>query len=314
MRTCLGPLGRSGDLIRMRGRATTERRTYLYLILTATITIWGASFVLVDVAIRDGSSPTMIAMARFIVASAIFAGYLLLKRPKRLAKEDRRVFLSLAFIGIGVYYIFQYYGVKLAGASISSIVVMLLCPVSIFAISAFKYKEKVTPAEKTGLAMSAIGCLLVITDGSFSFASNPGVIIGGLLGVVCAVFWAIYTVAGTKVVKKYDPMTSTAYITILGTIMLAPFAVADMAITGQSFQPSFFVAALYLGVLCTVVGYVFWFKALTGLDARATGSMLYFEPVVTVALAWVVLGEMIGWVSAVGSVITVVGVLMLSRR
>ncbi|MGD9962529.1 MAG: DMT family transporter, partial [Thermoplasmata archaeon] len=121
-------------------------------------------------------------------------------------------------------------------------------------------------------------------------------------------------VAGTKVVKKYDPMTSTAYITILGTIMLAPFAVTDMAITGQSFQPSFFAAALYLGVLCTVVGYVFWFKALTGLDARATGSMLYFEPVVTVALAWVVLGEMIGWVSAVGSVITVIGVLILSRR
>ena len=72
--------------------------------------------------------------------------------------------------------------------------------------------------------------------------------------------------------------------------------------------------ALYLGVLCTVVGYVFWFKALTGLDARATGSMLYFEPVVTIALAWAVLGEMIGWMSAVGSVITVVGVVILSRR
>lgn len=293
---------------------TTERKTFLYLMLTVTIIIWGASFVLADIAIRDGSSPTMIAMARFIVASAIFTGYLLLKRPKGLAKEDRRMFLFLAFIGIGVYYIFQYYGIKLAGASISAIIVMLLCPVTIFAISVFKYKEKVTNGEKLGLSLSVIGCFLVITDGSFSFVTNLDVIIGGLFGVVCAVFWAVYTVAGTKVVKKYDPMTSTAYITIMGTLMLAPIAAADMVLTGQSFQPSFFAAALYLGVLCTVVGYVFWFKALTGLDARATGSMLYFEPVVTIALAWAVLGEMIGWMSAVGSVITVVGVVILSRR
>lgn len=293
---------------------TTERKTLLYLMLTATIIIWGASFVLADVAIRDGSSPTMIAMARFIVASSIFVGYLLLKRPKGLAKADRRMFLSLAFIGIGVYYIFQYYGVKFAGASISSIIVMLLCPVSIFAISVFKYKEKVTTGEKVGLALSAVGCFLVITDGSFSFASNLEVIVGGLFGVVCAVFWAVYTVAGTKVVKKYDPMTSTAYITILGTLMLAPFAATDMAVTGQSFQPSFFLAALYLGVLCTVIGYVFWFKALTALDARTTGSMLYFEPIVTVVLAWIVFGEMIGWVSAVGSAVTVLGVVILSRK
>ncbi len=291
-----------------------ERKKLLYLMLAATIIIWGASFVLVDVAITEGSSPTMIAMARFIVASAIFVGYLILKKPKGLAKADRRVFLSLAFIGIGVYYIFQYYGIKFAGPSVSAIIVMLLCPVSIFAISAFKYKEKVTNGEKIGLALSGVGCFLVITDGSLAFASNLEVIIGGLFGVVCAVFWAIYTVAGSKVVKKYDPMTSTAYITILGTIMAAPFAAADMAITGQSFQPSFFLAALYLGVLCTVVGYVFWFKALTGLDARTTGSMLYFEPIVTILLAWVVLGEMIGPVSAVGSVITVIGVVILSRK
>lgn len=293
---------------------TLERRTFLYLMLAATITIWGASFVVVDVAIRDGSSPSMIAMARFIVASSIFLGYLIVRRPKGLAKEDRRTFLFLAFIGIGVYYTFQYYGVKLAGASISSIVVMLLCPVAIFAISSWKYKEGVTHAEKLGLAISGVGCFLVITDGSLAFASNLDIIIGGLFGVVCAVFWAVYTLQGRDVVKKYNPMTSTAYITILGTLMAVPFAVGDAAATGQSFPPSFFAAALYLGVLCTVVGYVFWYTALTGLDARTTGSVLYFEPLVTVVVAWTVLGEMIGWVSAIGSIVTVVGVVILSRK
>jgi len=224
------------------------------------------------------------------------------------------VFLSLAFIGIGVYYVFQYYGIKFAGASISSIVVMLACPVAIFAISSWKYKEKVTHGEKVGLAISAVGCFLVITNGSLAFASNLEIIVGGLFGVVCAVFWAVYTLEGKNVVKKYDPMASTAYITILGTFMAVPFAAADVTLTGQSFPLSFFFAAIYLGALCTVVGYVFWFRALTGLDARSTGAVLYFEPVVTVVVAWAVLGEMIGWVSAIGSVVTVLGVVILSRK
>lgn len=291
-----------------------ERKRFLYLMLTVTIIIWGTSFVIVDIAIDDGSSPTMIAMARFIVASSIFAAYLIIRRPPGMAKADRRIFLSLAFIGVGVYYILQFYGVKWAGPAISSIIVMLVCPVAIFAISAWKYKEKVTSVEKTGMAISVVGCFMVITNGSLSFASNIELIVGGLFGVVCAVFWAIYTVEGKTVVKRYDPMTSTAYITILGTVMLVPFAVTDMAITGQAFPPSFFLAAVYLGVLCTVVGYVFWFHALTGLDARTTGSVLYFEPVVTVVVAWAVLGDMLGWVSALGSIVTVVGVVVLSRK
>ncbi len=291
-----------------------ERRKFLYLMLAVTIVIWGASFVIVDIAIREGSSPSMMAMARFIVASSIFLGYLVLRRPPGPAKVDMRKFLFLAFIGIGVYYTFQYYGVKLAGASISSIIVMLVCPVAIFAISAWKYKEGVTHVEKLGLAISGVGCFLVITNGSLAFASNVEVIVGGLLGVVSAVLWAVYTLMGRDVVRKYDPMTSTAYITIMGTFMAVPFAAADATMTGQSFPLSFFLAALYLGVLCTVVGYVFWYTALTGLDARTTGSVLYFEPVVTVIVAWAVLGEMIGWVSAVGSFVTLIGVVILSRK
>mgnify|MGYP001270302678 FL=1 len=293
---------------------TADRKKTLYLMLMAAVLIWGASFVVVDIAINEGSSPSMLAMARFIVASSIFAGYLIIKRPKGLAKADRRTFLYLAFIGIGVYYTLQYYGVKLAGPSISAIIVMLLCPVAIFALSAWKYKEKVMPVEKLGLAVSGVGCFMVITNGSLALATNVEVIVGGLLGVVCAVFWAVYTMQGKKVVKEYDPMTATAYITILGTVMVVPFAVADVAVTGQAFPLSFFLAAVYLGVLCTVVGYVFWYTALTGLDARTTGSSLYFEPVVTVAVAWAVLGETIGWVSALGSLVTVVGVVILSRK
>jgi len=287
----------------------------LYIILALTILIWGNSFVVVKVAIDDGASPTLIAMARFVIASSIFGGYLIWKRPKGIDRPDMKKFLFLAFIGIGVYYIFQYYGVKFAGPSITSILVTMLCPIMIFLISRSRLGEKMSAGQTTGLLVSAAGSFLVITDGSLSFISEWVALLGGVFGVVCAVFWAIYTVEGKKMVIKYDPLVSTAYLAVLGTVMLVPFAAADAFLYQPVvFPPSFFFAALYLGILCTVIGYVFWFRALTGLTASSTGATLYFEPVVTIVFAWIILGQGIGWVAAVGGLLVMVGVVLVSRR
>ena len=292
-----------------------KSNTKLYLILALTILIWGNSFVVVEVAIRDGASPTLIAMARFLVASSIFGGYILVKKPKVFEKADTRKFLFLAFIGIGVYYIFQYYGVKLAGPAISAILVTLLCPIMIFLMSYLRFGETISPGQKAGLAVSALGAYFVITGGSVAFASNWEALLGGLFGVVCAVFWAIYTVEGKRLVKKYDPFISTAYIALIGTVMLTPFAVAEAELTHPVVFPlSFFIAALYLGVLCTVIGYVFWFRALTGLTASSTGVTLYFEPVVTVIFSWIILGQGITWFAGMGGVLVLFGVILVSRR
>jgi drug/metabolite transporter (DMT)-like permease len=292
-----------------------KSNTKLYLILALTILIWGNSFVVVEVAIRDGASPALIAMARFLVASSIFGGYILVKKPKVFEKADTRKFLFLAFIGIGVYYIFQYYGVKLAGPAISAILVTLLCPIMIFLMSYLRLGETISPGQKAGLAVSVLGAYFVITGGSVAFASNWEALLGGLFGVVCAVFWAIYTVEGKRLVKKYDPFISTAYIALIGTVMLTPFAVAEAELTHPVVFPlSFFIAALYLGVLCTVIGYVFWFRALTGLTASSTGVTLYFEPVVTVIFSWIILGQGITWFAAMGGVLVLFGVILVSRR
>lgn len=289
--------------------------TKLYLILALTILIWGNSFVVVEIAIRDGASPVLIAMARFLVASVIFGVYLLWRRPGAPAKADRRTFLYLAFIGVGVYYVFQYYGVKFAGPSISSILVTLLCPIMIFLMSYYRLGERISNVQKAGLAVSAVGSYFVITDGSTALISNWEGIIGGLFAVVCAVFWAIYTVEGKKIVKKYDSFTATAWLSVIGMLMMVPFAAADATITHPLVFPlSFWIAALYLGLACTVVGYVVWFRALQGLSASTTGVTLYFEPVVTVLFAWLLLGQGIGWIAAGGGLLVLVGVMLVSRH
>jgi len=292
-----------------------RQSTKTYAILALTILIWGNSFVVVQFAIDDGATPTFIAMARFLVASAIFGGYILVRRPRCFERSDLRLFALLAFIGIGVYYIFQYYGVQLAGPSITSILVTLLCPIMIFILSYLRLGERISAEQKLGLGIAAVGSYFVITNGTTAFISDWESLLGGAFAVVCAAFWAYYTVEGKKVVKKYDPFVSTAYIALMGTVMLIPFTLAEAQLSGPvRITFSFVAAALYLGILCTVIGYVFWFRALTGLTASSTGATLYFEPVVTIVFAWVLLGQGIGWVAALGGVLVAIGVILISRR
>lgn len=291
-----------------------NQTTKLYLFLALTILIWGNSFIVVEMAIEDGATPTLIAMARFVIASFIFGTYLLMRRPKGIERADMRMFLFLAFIGIGIYYVFQYYGIQFAGPAISSILVTLLCPIMIFLISYLRLGEHVSPAQTAGIGLAAVGALFVITNGSVAFISDWQQLLGGAFGVACAVLWAIYTVQGKKIVKKYDPFIATAYLSLIGTVMMLPFALSEAAFADEiSFPPTFFVAALYLGVLCTVIGYVLWFRALTGLTASSTGATLYFEPIVTVVFAWLLLGQAIGLITALGGVLVMIGVVLVSR-
>jgi drug/metabolite transporter (DMT)-like permease len=292
-----------------------NRTTYLYILLASTILIWGNSFVIVKLAIDDGSPPILIAMGRFIVASVIFGAFLLWRRPGWPARGDLRIFFVLAFLGIGSYYVFQYYGVKYAGPSVTAILVTLLCPVMIFLLSRLKLGEAVTGGQAAGIGIATVGAFLVITDGSLAFISNSTQIVGGIFGVICALFWAVYTVEGKKIVTKYDPFVCTAHLTLLGTAMLAPLALVEYQISEVvEFHISYLVSVLYLGILCTVLGYVFWFKALTGLTASSTGATLYFEPVVTVVFAFAILGETLGLVAGLGGVLVLVGVMVISRR
>jgi drug/metabolite transporter (DMT)-like permease len=290
-----------------------NRTASLYILLAFTILIWGNSFIVVDIAIRDGSSPVLIGMGRLLLASGIFGMYVIRKRPKAPAGKDLWRFGYLAFVGIGVYYVLQYYGVKLAGPAITAILVTLLSPLMIFLMSFFKFNERLSTRQGMGVATAVIGAFLVITRGTLSFVSNWTNLLGGLFGAVCAILWALYTVGGKTVLKTHDALPSTAYLTLIGTLMMVPFAVVDAKLNHPVVTFSFFVAVAYLGVLCTVVGHFLWFRVLGELTASSTGSFLFLEPVVTVAFAWIILGQWIGWTACFGGLLVLMGVALISR-
>jgi drug/metabolite transporter (DMT)-like permease len=73
------------------------------------------------------------------------------------------------------------------------------------------------------------------------------------------------------------------------------------------------VAILFLGIFCSGLAYIFWYDALKDLPVAQTGAFLYFEPIVTVIVASIVLAEPLLLASAIGGITILVGVWLVNR-
>jgi drug/metabolite transporter (DMT)-like permease len=93
-----------------------------------------------------------------------------------------------------------------------------------------------------------------------------------------------------------------------------PWVVAGRVSEAARLSASGWVSLVFLGVLCSGLAYVYWYDALRVLPAARVGALLYLEPLVTMAVAGALLGEVVTVGSIVGGGIILLGVQLAARR
>jgi drug/metabolite transporter (DMT)-like permease len=69
----------------------------------------------------------------------------------------------------------------------------------------------------------------------------------------------------------------------------------------------------FLGIFCSGLAYIAWYDGLQAIPASQVGSFLYFEPLVAVLLAWILLGESLVLITLAGGTIILVGVWLVQK-
>jgi len=70
----------------------------------------------------------------------------------------------------------------------------------------------------------------------------------------------------------------------------------------------------FLGIFCSGLAYIAWYDALKALTTAQTGVFLYLEPLVTVVVAFFVLGEAITPALLVGGAVILFGVWLVNKN
>jgi len=295
-------------------------RLNVFLLLTV-IVFWGSSFVVVKIAINEGLTPIAVATSRFLIAGGLFVAALIIKRTQArnyrllVERKDIPVLVLLALTGVTFFFIAQYTGIQMAGASIASILVTLLSPIIIAVFSTRMLNERLTRKQTVGIGIAAIGTLAVILGGNPNLNGNTQFLYGSLILLATPVLWAAYNLVGKKTLEKYDPFLVAGYVTVIGGLALIPFAFADNALSQiASMSSSSWLAILFLAVACSLFGYFIWFYVLKQIGATVTSSFLFIEPLVTVLLAATLVGEQLSLYTAIGGVLIFLGVRLITRN
>jgi len=301
----------------MKTRAISPLNTFLMITL---ITFWGSSFVIVKIALNEGLTPIAIATLRFLIAGGLFLVALLLKKNTKrsyrlIEMRDASKLLLLALTGVTLFFTAQYTGIQMAGASIAAILVCLLSPILITALSAKIFKEGLTKKQILGIAIAAAGTFTVITGGTSSFSRSTEFFLGSLVLLSTPVLWAAYSLLGKNIMEKYNPFLVVAYVTMLGGLCLIPFSLAENSLY-QIFTISHFgwVAILFLSIACSLIGYYIWFHVLKQVDAAITSSFLFAEPLVTVTFAVTFVGEKLTILIIAGALLIFMGVCLVAAK
>jgi drug/metabolite transporter (DMT)-like permease len=192
----------------------------------------------------------------------------------------------------------------------ASVVLVCLQPVFVAVGGVVILRERVTATVAAGIGIALVGAVVIATDGTAAIGGGQGAPLGNALALAGAVAIAAYVLAlrgqRSDVLATAAMITSTAALATLPAVLLA-----DAPLWPSSSTSALWLLALALGP--QVVGHTALNAALRHLPAAVVSGSILLEPVMATALAFIVLHEAAGIQTLIGSVITLVGVVLLLR-
>ena len=293
----------------------SKEKVFPYLEVLFAVVVWGASFIATKIGVKE-VTPITIVWLRFGMGVMILGVAVAARKEFAWpAKKEWAYFALLGFLGITWHQWLQSTGLVTAQASTTAWIVATT-PIFMALLAWLVLKEKLTWGQSAGIALAALGVLLVVSKGDLSgiFVGNFGTP-GDFLILISAPNWAIFSTLSRRGLQKHPAARMMFYVMTFGWIFssVAFFTGGNLSqIPKLSFNG--WMAVAFLGIFCSGLAYIAWYDALQAIPASQVGAFLYLEPLVAVIVAAAILtDEPITWVSLVGGSIILLGVYLVNR-
>jgi drug/metabolite transporter (DMT)-like permease len=277
----------------------SSAKTRAEFALAGTTFIWGGTFAIVKLGMED-ISPILLIAVRFVVASA----FLLLFARRRIFPIPRPAVQKGILLGFFLFlgFVTQNIGLTITTASKSAFItgmMVLFVPMLQFVI------ERKAPklGNVLGIAVVALGLWFLTSPEGSSFNS------GDALNLVCAILFAIYIVyldvTSKEMTTEQLVFLQLSSIAVFSSVAVLLFETPRFAVTTQSV-----LTMTYLTFLATL--FTTWVQTRFQKDTTPTRAVVIFsvEPVIASAIAYVLLGETLGYLGMFGGLLIIAGVLL----
>ena len=254
--------------------------------------------------------PFAASFLRFAIAS-IFLLFITWRVDGKLPAIKRAQIIPVIFLGMtGVfaYNVLFFKGLKIIEAGRASLIIANN-PIFITLFASYFFKENLNPIKVTGIIISVIGAIIVISRGNFIELLNGNVGWGEFYIFCCVLTWVAYTLIGKAVMTNLSPLVSVSYSSAVGAVALfVPAYFEGMMRDLVYYSTADWFGIFYLGFFGTVLGFVWYYQGIKIIGPMKASQFINFVPISAVLLAFFMLGESITLSLLVGTIFVISGV------
>jgi drug/metabolite transporter (DMT)-like permease len=273
--------------------------------LTLLGAVWGGSFLFMRVAAAD-FGPFPLVDVRLALGGLILTPFLWRARAQFTPAVWLRI-AGIAAINSVLPFILFAWGAERAPAGIGAITNAMT--VMFAALVAFLfYGEHIGKRRWIGLIAGFVG-VTVLASGHIAGASVGSAALAGTAAALCyglGINFVRHHLSG------FPPAAIAAANLLSGAVMLAPLAIYTWP--QQAIPTASWVSAVLLGVLCTGIAFVFYYRLIARIGAPRTATVTYLIPLFGVIWAWLLLGERVTLSMVLAGALILAGVALSQQR
>lgn len=304
----------------MNALNTKDNKSTIELLLLAAI--WGASFMFMRIGSPEFGPILFTTLRAGIAAIFLLVCLILYKETKALKGHWRHIFVVGALNTAIPFSLFGYATLTLTAGTTS----VLNATTPMFgAIVAFIWlKDKLSLSATLGLLFGFIGVYLLVSE-NLQFSAVTGIqkvqtnalvptllptLLTTLLPTLAAMLAALCYGISANYTKKYlstiKPLALAAGSQISATVMLIPISLGFIPDTMPS--SSAIWSVLLIGVICTGVAYILFFRLIAALGPAKAISVTYLIPAFGILWGALFLDESISLMMIIGGAVILFGV------
>ena len=272
-----------------------------------SVCLWSSAFVGIR-ATTNSLAPGALALGRLLIGSVLLGALLLSRGAVRPTRRELGLLCLAGLLWFGLYNVALNTAEHVVDAGTAAMVVNV-APLMIMALAAVFLRERLTPNLLAGGAVAFAGVIVI----GLATTSGKAPVWGILLCVIATASSAAGVVAQKPVLARLSALQVTWICCTIGALCCLPYAGA--LVRDVRTAPATDLAWMaYLGVFPTSVAFTTWAYALARGTASRLAATAYLVPPITIAMSWLILGEVPRVVAVLGGVLCLVGVIFARRR
>ena len=282
--------------------STSPSATRTALAYGAVYLIWGSTYLAIKLVSQHGAF--VLAGARFLTAGTLLLAFTWWRGECRRSDFSGRSWLNAAIVGTCLMLLGNG-GVAIATKTVDSGLVALMTaitPLWLVGLDSMMHRTHQRPSAVVwlGIAMGIAG-VVVLKVGDFGTADAVSTI-GILVMLVATLGWAMGSVWSKRPGSAHSPLVATAMQMLAGGVVLVVASVPKELIAQDEWtllrtSPPDLTTWLwwgYLVVFGSLCGFTAYIWLLRNQPAARVATYAYVNPLVAIALGWLLLSEPIG--------------------